>query len=106
MHPSTGRALAVGAVSIGVQVAMGLMSGNLNFMDAATNGGVLALSSWSSDSVHELLNMPPSMVTSAAATGAIYSASKALLKGEEFSVRDFVTAATIDAASDKLALTF
>ncbi len=73
-----------------------LMTGGANLMGSATSGALMGVAVFANGALHSALDMPPTMVTSAAATGAAFAALEAVVRGD----RNYVVNAAAGAAVD------
>ena len=99
MDPSVKRALVVAAVLGGAEIGLGAFNGNMNVVMAATDAALIGASSYASDAIHRVIQMPPTCMQSAVFTAAIYAGGKMAL-GSKNLIMDFLLAAAVDYGTD------
>lgn len=81
---SMSRAVMSAGLWFGVSYGLGLAFGTSpSLMDVAVDSGLMGASSLGSDLVHSVVGMNPSGVSSAVATGGLYSVSQKLYRGSD-----------------------
>lgn len=97
-HPQVRRSLVAGGIMVVADAALvGKGMGG-----SVTDGAVLALSAYGCDSIHNVLEIPTTMVSSAICTGAIYTIAKSVAFGDNNFVMNYLMAAAVDAVTDSV----
>lgn len=77
-----------------------LMTGGANLMGSATSGALMGVAVFANGALHSALDMPPTMVTSAAATGAAFAALEAVVRGDRNYVMNAAAGAAVDVGTE------
>jgi hypothetical protein len=94
MDSSVMRALASAGIFTGIAYVMS--GGTHSLADYAITGAFQGASSLGSDTVHQVIMMYPTSVTSAVVTGALFTAAQQLLRGNN----DYVSNYAVSAGSE------
>jgi len=94
---SLGPALYAGLLYAVVMGGMNAYSGaGVDVPSLAMDGGLMGASVLINESVHRLLELEPTMPSSAAATGASFAALEAVVRGDQRLLRNAVAGAGVD----------
>jgi hypothetical protein len=94
---SLNRALMSSGLWFGVTWAVSFAAGvDAPWVEIATDSAIMGASALASDTAHGLVAVPSSALTSAVATGAIYSGIQRLYRGDQSYVTNFLCAAGND----------
>lgn len=96
---SMSRAVMSAGLWFGVSYGLGMAFGvRVNPVDVAIDSALLGGSALASDMLHTSLGMPPSAVSSAVATGALYAGTQKLYRGSDAYLTNAVVAGANDYA--------
>lgn len=99
---SVGRATTSAALWAGIAYGLAMVAGaQVSMTDLALDAAIMGGSSIGADLVHNLAGMSPTGVTSAVATGAVYTGLSKVVRGSDAYAVNFVGAAALDMAVEK-----
>jgi len=77
-----------------------LMTGGANLMGSATSGALMGVAVFANGALHSAMDMPPTTVTSAAATGAAFAALEAVVRGDRNYAINVAAGAAVDVGTE------
>lgn len=77
-----------------------LMTGGANLMGSATSGALMGVAVFANGALHSAIDMPPTTLTSAAATGAAFAALEAVVRGDRNYVINAAAGAAVDVGTE------
>ncbi|NDC55474.1 MAG: hypothetical protein EBZ69_01440 [Alphaproteobacteria bacterium] len=102
--PGLARAVLAGGIWAGVSTVLLMAVGEPpNAVLAATEGAVMAGSALAADYAHHLAEMNPTGITSAVATGAVFTVGMKLVRDSDDYVQNFIAGAGTDLATEYVA---
>lgn len=99
---SVGRATTSAALWAGIAYGLAMAAGvEVSMTDLAYDAAIMGGSSLGADLLHNMTGMSPTGITSAVATGAVYTGLSKVVRGSNAYAVNFVAAAGLDMAVEK-----